>query len=224
MTLGLPAEIGKRLGILGGTFDPVHNGHLAVAEAAQKAFSLDAVVFVPAALPPHKLDYNISSFKDRLAMLKLAIAGHPGFFVSGLEGERLGPSFSVDTLTALRRELAGGTELFFIIGIDAFAEIATWKEYSVLPYLARFVVVNRPDQRMEQVESLVGRNFSGFGFDWKAGCWQSRDGDARIYPLTMEPVPISSTMIRQRLQKGGSIADMVPREVGSFVRNHRLYS
>ena len=132
--------------MLGGTFDPVHTGHLAIADTAAAQFALDSVLFIPASLPPHKQDYTVSSFEDRAAMLESALSKRPGFFISRLEADRTGPSYSIDTLAELRQQLGNEVNLYFIIGMDAFAEIVTWKEYDRLLDFAHFIVVDRPDQ------------------------------------------------------------------------------
>ena len=141
----LPHNLGRRVGILGGTFDPVHNGHLAIAEAVRQALALSGLLFIPAFLPPHKPTYTISPFVQRAAMLELAVVDRPGFFVSLLEAEREGPSYSIDTLRTLRQTLGEEVHLFFIIGMDAFAEIHTWKANRELLDQASFVVMGRPD-------------------------------------------------------------------------------
>ena len=216
-------NLGRRVGILGGTFDPVHNAHLAIAEAVRQGMALSGLLFVPAFLPPHKPTYAISAFGHRAAMLEIAVASHPGFQVSRLEAEREGPSFSIDTLKALRDLLGAETELFFIIGMDAFAEIHTWKAYRKLLEYASFVVIGRPDHCQQSCGQTVVADFPGFVFAEAAGCWQKESGQGAIYPLAVPPMEVSSTRIREAVRQGRSIADLVPPAVADYIAAHGLY-
>ena len=141
------AENKQKIGLLGGTFDPVHNGHLAVANHVQLALKLDSILFIPAALPPHKPGHDdgreISSFIHRLTMLEKAIVKNSSFAVSDIEGKRSSPSYSIDTIKILISQIGKQADLFFIIGLDAFLEIDTWKHYKDLPDLVNFVVISR---------------------------------------------------------------------------------
>ncbi len=221
--MSLPSATGRRIGILGGTFDPVHIGHLKIAAAVQRRFALDSVVFIPAANPPHKSAIAIAPLKDRLAMLQCAIRGQEGFYLSTMEAERVGPSYSVDTLSRLRTTLAGDTELFFIIGIDAFEEIATWKSYRHLPDFAHLVVVNRPDHTLEQLNQLISRHFNGFHYDSDSDAWKSAAQIGRIYALSTAPVAVSSTRIRQQLRAGEPVDQLVPPCVAQYIADNELY-
>ena len=219
----LPYNLGRRVGILGGTFDPVHNGHLAIAEAVRQALALSSILFVPAFLPPHKPTYTISPFPHRAAMLELAVAGHPGFSVSRLEAEREGPSFSIDTLKALRLWLGVGIELFFITGMDAFAEIHTWKAHRELLDYASFVVIGRPDHCQQSCGQTVATHFPGYTFAENQGCWQGEPGRGAIYPVAMAPVKVSSTEIREAIRQGRSVQALVPAAVADYIDAQGLY-
>ncbi|MHB8989150.1 MAG: nicotinate-nucleotide adenylyltransferase [Desulfobulbia bacterium] len=219
----LPHNLGQRVGILGGTFDPVHNGHLAVAEAVRKALDLSSILFVPAFLPPHKPTYTISAFAHRAAMLELALAGEAGFFVSRLEAQRVGPSFSIDTLKALRLWLGSGIELFFITGMDAFAEIHTWKAHRELLDYASFVVIGRPDHCQQSCGQTVATHFPGYTFAENQGCWQGEPGRGAIYPVAMAPVKVSSTEIREAIRQGRSVQALVPAAVADYIDAQGLY-
>ncbi|HET97463.1 MAG TPA: nicotinate (nicotinamide) nucleotide adenylyltransferase [Desulfurivibrio alkaliphilus] len=225
------AEPGSRIGILGGTFDPVHNGHLVLAAAARDGFALDLVVFIPAAQPPHKLGEPVSSFAHRAAMLELALTGRPAMVVSRMEQQRLGPSFSIDTLRELRRNLPAACPLFFIIGSDAFAEITTWKNYQELFRYADFLVAERPDLAPGRLAGLLN-DLPGF-LPPAAGSpshssppdlrpWRHRQGGL-IYPCPVDAVPVSATNIRSRVRRGESVADSVPAPVAAYIRQNRLY-
>ena len=219
----LPHNLGTRVGILGGTFDPVHNGHLAVAEAVRQALALSSILFVPAFLPPHKPTYAISPFAHRAAMLDLAVADRPGFFVSRLEAEREGPSYSIDTLRTLRQALGQDVQLFFIIGMDAFAEIHTWKANRELLDHASFVVIGRPDHCQQSCGQTVAANFPGYAFVEALGSWQGNSGQGGIHPVAMAPIKVSSTEIREAVRQGRPISNRVPASVADYLKAQGLY-
>lgn len=213
---------GQRLGLLGGTFDPIHHGHLAVAATVQAALHLDGVVFLPASLPPHKQSQALTPFADRFAMVAAAIAGHPTFAVSPLEGERHGPSYSVDTLRRVREVVAPSGRLFFVVGMDAFVEIGSWKEYRQLLTLADLVVIDRPGQVTSRLAETIRCSFPGLVPD-PAGSWRGPLGSGAIHPLSMAPLAVSSTEIRRRVGAGGAIDELVPAAVAHYIRSHGLY-
>jgi nicotinate-nucleotide adenylyltransferase len=218
----------RRLGLFGGTFDPVHNGHLAVAGRVQEAFSLNSLWFIPAPLPPHKKgshhDRGISSFADRAAMLELALAGSRDFTLSRLETELPKPSYTVDTLQEIRRRLGPEVQLYFIIGVDAFVEIETWKDYPQLPVLANFVVISRATYQFKEVEAVMNKCFTRYRRHPKECVWLPADGKGgNMYFLVMEPVAISSTEIRQMVHDGYPIRKLVPPGVEAYILEHRLY-
>ncbi len=219
----LPHNLGTRVGILGGTFDPVHNGHLAIAEAVRQALALSSILFVPAFLPPHKPTYAISAFQHRAAMLDLAVADRPGCSVSRLEAEREGSSYSIDTLRTLRQTFSQDVRLFFIIGMDAFAEIHTWKANRELLDYASFVVIGRPDHCQQSCGQTVAANFPGYVFNEAAGCWQGNPGEGAIHPVAMPPMEVSSTAIRQAVRGGKSILGVVPEAVARYIETNGLY-
>ena len=214
---------GQRLGLLGGTFDPIHHGHLAVAATVQVQCSLDGVVFLPAALPPHKQSQTLTPFADRFAMVAAAIAGHPCFAVSALEGERRGPSYSVDTLLRVREVVAPAVRLFFVVGMDAFVEIGSWKNYRQLLTLADLVVIDRPGQVASRLAETMVRCFPGYAVEPADRSWRGPAAAGIIHPLTMEPVAVSSTEIRRRVGAGGPIEGLVPGAVAEYIRKHGLY-
>lgn len=216
------APFGSRIGILGGTFDPVHLGHLAVAAAAREQLALDSLLFIPAAQPPHKLHAPLAPFRDRVAMLRLALAGVEGFVLSEMERDRPGPSFSIDTLKELRQQLGAGVHLFFCIGMDAFADITSWKQYGELFRYADFVVVERPDSGGTGLDAFVAEALPAFRPEGE-GCWAVATGCGRIHALAMPGVPISSSQIRQRVAHGESIAGLVPESVATYIASHGLY-
>ena len=217
--MDLPASLGNRIGILGGTFDPVHHGHLAIARAARQQFALDAVLFIPAAQPPHKLSAPLAPFSRRAAMILLTIAGQPDFVLSEMEKERPGPSYSIDTLKELRQQLGEKVHLFFLIGMDAFAEITTWKHYAELFRYAEFVVVERPGAGGQA--AFVAAAFPSFRLEGSS--WVGPGGIGRIHSLAMPSVSISSSLIRAMVSQGDSVAGLVPGPVAAYIVLHGLY-
>ena len=146
-----------RLGVLGGTFDPVHNGHLAMADHLLNTCRLDSLLFIPAARPPHKDHLQTTPFDDRLTMLEIAVRSDQRFMVSDLEAHRDGPSYSIDTLIEMKKMLADEVQLFFIIGVDAFVELNSWKNPRGLTDYANLLVIDRPGYPLAMVETLVSQ-------------------------------------------------------------------
>ncbi len=221
------AQRKQHIGLLGGTFDPVHNGHLAVADHVQRALELDAIWFIPAALPPHKSGHadgrDISSFAHRLAMLDRAIAENSSFSVSDIEAKRSAPSYSIDTINILIPQFGEQADLYFIIGADAFLEIDTWKRYKDLPALVNFVVISRPTYSPDKVGEVISQNFAGYKSDPSHEIWSSPNRKGSFILQQMEPVPISSTEIRERVRNGEDLAGLVPQSVEDYIKKQGLY-
>ena len=197
----------RRLGVLGGTFDPIHYGHLDAADAARRALSLDEILFIPSHDPPHKpIDPHASAF-HRFALAALAIAGRPGYRLSDMELVREGASYTVDTLRALHGHGWTASQIFFILGADAFAEIATWRAFPRVLDLAQFVVVARP----------------GTALDTAAARTPQLRGRAGIHLVEARTRDVSSTAIRARLALGRAIDDLVPAAVARHILTHGLY-
>jgi nicotinate-nucleotide adenylyltransferase len=194
----------KRVGVLGGTFDPIHNAHLALAHAALQALGLDEVLFIPAGQPWQKTN-SVSAAVHREAMTRLAIAGTPQFTLDSRELQRSGPTFTLDTL----RELAAQWpthEWVLIIGADQYANLHTWRDWRVLLDLCTLAVANRPNAR-PGVASAPAPEVQAFAH--------------RVVPLPM--LDISSTDIRHRVQRGADISSLVPAPVARYIETHRLY-
>jgi nicotinate-nucleotide adenylyltransferase len=208
-----------RVGLLGGTFDPIHVGHLAAARAAHDALNLDEVRFVPSARPPHRQDRPRASEQDRVEMVRRAICDVARWRVSTLELERHGPSYTWDTLTSLRAEGLSPSQIFFITGADAFADIATWYRYPDVLDAANFVVITRPgmtlDAMRQRVPALVDRMISAGDVANAAA--------TRIIPIESSTPDVSSTDIRRRAARGESLANLVPSAVAAYITEHRLY-
>ncbi len=211
---------GAKIGILGGTFDPVHNGHLTAALTVRKRFELDEVLLLPAARPPHKGGSPITPFGRRITMLELAAAGLPGLSVCALEGERPGPSFTIDTLRALRQ--GNGPRLYFIIGLDAFADIHTWKEYDLLPDEAHLVVLNRPGCLIPAVE-YISEFFPAFSTVDDGKSWQAAGVAGEIYVPVMEARAVSSSTLRTAVAAGRDISALTPPAVAEYIVKNQLY-
>lgn len=196
------------LGVLGGTFNPVHLGHLRAAEEVGEALGLERVAFVPAKSPPHKGGEAMAPPEVRLAMVRAAVDGNPRFRVLDLELRRSGPSYSFDTLTALRRELAPEDRLWFLVGADAFREIHTWHRYEELFALADFAVMRRPPggAPLGPPAAVADRfELRGTGFRHVSG------REVRVVPVTL--LDVSSTRIRRALAAGASVRYLVPEAV-----------
>jgi nicotinate-nucleotide adenylyltransferase len=208
-----------RIGILGGTLDPIHLGHLDAALAAREALRLDSVIITPAHVPPHR-SRPVTSAYHRFAMAALAINGVDGLLVSDMELVAAGPSYTADTLVRLREQSdLHASQLFFITGADAFAEIATWSRYPAVLDLAHFVVVTRPgstlDTVAERLPALAGRFRRPADLDRSPGT-----GVVLVEAVTPD---VSSTVIRARAAKGFSLAGLVPPRVEQYIRRHGLY-
>ncbi|MGQ0679469.1 MAG: nicotinate-nucleotide adenylyltransferase [Actinomycetota bacterium] len=191
---------GRRIGIMGGTFDPIHNGHLVCAQEAGHQFDIDEVIFLPAGSPWQKS--NVTPAEDRYLMTMLATASNEHFSVSRLEIDRLGPSYTVDSLEAFRLFYPQAS-LFFITGADAVAEILTWKDPEELLSRAHFIAASRPEFEPPDLEHEPIRG--------------------RVSLMHIPALAISSTDIRNRVSRGEPIRYLVPREVADFVAQRQLY-
>lgn len=188
----------ERVGILGGTFNPIHIGHLAVAQMAMDKFSLDKVVFVPTHLPPHKKIANLASAAHRYQMVRIAIEDNPAFMISDYEIKKGGKSYSVETIRHFRTIYPAGTKFFFIIGSDNLAELSSWKEIEQIVGMVSFVVVNRPG--FEDVQCPI-----------------------RHQHLSMPGMDISSSYLRRGVVQGKSIKYLVPEKVFRYIEKHNLF-
>lgn len=212
-----------RLGIFGGTFDPVHVAHLRCAEEAREALALDRVLFIPAAAPPHKRHRPVAPAAHRLAMLRLAVAGNRAFHVSAMEIERAGPSYSVDTLRRLRADLPATAELVFLLGLDAFREIHTWKEYRALFALTDFAVFARPGYQLRSLRALLPvATRKDFCYGPDRTTLRHKSG-SQVRFLDLTALEISASAIRERVLRAQSVRYLVPLPVERYMARHRLY-
>ena len=209
--VGPAAVVASRLGIFGGTFDPIHLGHLAVADAAREALGLERVLFVPAGVPPHRTEAPRASAADRAAMVGLAIAGQPAFALSRIEVERDGPSFSVDTVEALAAaELAAGRrpDLWFLLSAEAFAGFAGWRAPDRILACCRLAILPRREYGPPDLDP-IGRIVPAAA--------------ERIVLLDGPHVELSASEIRARAGRGLSVRYLVPAAVASYIVDHALY-
>ncbi|MEW6685595.1 MAG: nicotinate-nucleotide adenylyltransferase [Candidatus Edwardsbacteria bacterium] len=190
-----------RLGIFGGTFDPIHFGHLIVAEEVKEKLKLSKLFLVPAASSPHKLGHQILRGSHRAAMIRLAIKGNPYFAFSDLEIKRPGLSYTIDTLREFRRQNLSA-KLFFVMGADQFVEIETWKEPEEIFRLSKVVVMTRPGFDLNQVKAK----------------WRKK-----VVVVKVSQIGVSATEIRHRIKMGHSIRYLVPASVESYIRQNKLY-
>jgi len=195
------------IGVLGGTFDPPHNGHLVIAHAALTQLALDRVLFAPTSQPPHKLGNHITAIEHRLEMLRLAIASHPQFTLSRIDIDRAGPTYTVDTMRLLREQFGNAVELYFIMGMDSLASLLTWRAPEKLIQLCRLAVFNRPgfSVNLDELEmKLPGLR-------------------ERVVILTAPTLDIAASELQRRVRAGISIADWVPVPVVDYIEKQGLY-
>ncbi len=197
----------KGIGILGGTFDPIHLGHLHMAEAVYNSMELEKIIFIPAFVPPHKIGQDYAAASDRFAMTQLATEPYPYFTVSDIELRRSGVSYTVETLRALRA-VYPDVHLYFIIGADSVVQLHTWNSIEEMLDLATFVAAGRPGYEgvMEEVRCKLGN-----------------EAAQKIVLLHTPEYDISSTDIRMRIRKHDSLKGLVPRAVESYIYEHGLY-
>lgn len=206
-----------RVGILGGTFDPVHLGHVETARAARAALDLERVLVVPSGTPPHRDQPAVSRY-HRFAMAALAVAGIDGLELSDLEIGEAEASYTFDTLARLHARGVAPLQIFFITGADAFAEIATWSRYPRVLDMAHFVVVSRPGHRSSALPGVLPMLADRMTPTLDGA------GTTRIFLVDAATPDVSSTAIRRRLAAGISIAGLVPAPVGVYIHQHGLYA
>lgn len=219
-----------RIGLFGGTFNPIHNGHLYMVKGVREEFTLDCTHLILSALPPHKATDKLASTRDRLHMLRLAAADERGLVVSEVEIERKGPSFTIDTVEQVKKGLAPDTALFLILGMDAFLEIDTWKSFKALFAQIALIVLPRPGNRnsaemnnFTTVRRFLTRNISG-RYDGSQESKQLHHPHLKtVYVSDLPPMDIAATAIRERVKQHLSISGMVPETVEGYIIQNGLY-
>ena len=206
--LGADRQREYRLGIMGGTFDPIHYGHLVTAEQAREALELDLVLFMPAGVPAFKQGKRVTDAEDRYAMTVLATAANPAFDASRFEIDRDGVTYTIDTLRALRANYPDNVKLFFITGADAILDLVTWHDAAAMAELATFIAATRPGYDIEQARQRVAA--SGVPFD--------------VRYIEIPALAISSTNIRARVSAKKSVRYLTSESVIGYIRKNGLYS
>ncbi|MGW8220645.1 MAG: nicotinate-nucleotide adenylyltransferase [Syntrophobacteria bacterium] len=211
------------IGIMGGTFNPIHFGHLRAAEEVAESLRLEQMIFIPAAKPPHKSEVEVVSFDHRWHMMELAIEGNPLFVLSDLEYQRPGISYSVETLTQLSKERGGSEELYFVLGLDAFLELQTWKSYRELFSLCHFIVVARPGFSPESLDAMLTTQVSDrYSLDIQVQGYRHPSLHT-VYYREVTLLDISSSAIRKLLAEGGTVRYLLPEKVEEYIQQQRLY-
>jgi len=218
------------IGLFGGTFNPLHNGHLKVAEDVMARFNFGKIYFIPSAIPPHKGIDNLADAKDRFQMIKAAIPPGKGFIASDVEIHRRGPSYTIDTVRYFKNKLPLSTPCYLIVGIDAFLEIDTWKSFQTLLDLIPLIVMTRPVQDTQQsaepsveLEKYIhGHVDSGYEFIPYDSCFVHPEKKS-VYLSPVTPVDISSTQIRNLVRQSLSVKSLVPDTVEKYIYKKGLY-
>ncbi|MEK6713831.1 MAG: nicotinate-nucleotide adenylyltransferase [Nitrospirota bacterium] len=221
----------QHIGLFGGTFNPIHTGHIRIANEIREHFSLDSIIFIPAGAPPHKDRKEVIEPVHRLRMVELAIAKYKYFSVSSIEVFRDGFSYSIDTVSALQNELGDSSELYFITGLDAFLEIRTWKDADKLLTLCSFVVIQRPGHRFAELKGIdlpAMHNVSASDLESldRGELQRLSIPMTERYSLFLEritPCVISSTELRRLIRAGKEVKNLLPENVMSYIIENGLY-
>jgi len=219
-----------RIGLLGGTFNPIHLGHLRASVEVKEGFSLDEIYLIPCAIPPHRKSGHVAGATDRFEMTRLATSNTPSFSASDVELKRSGPSYTIDTVLYFKSVLPKKTELYFILGLDAFLEIDTWKSYMDLFPLIPFIILTRPNAghidpglRQQKIEDFIKSRISaGYKYDSSQSGFIHLEM-APLFLFDVTPLEISSSAIRSLIKRGCSIQFLVPDDVIDFIKTKRLY-
>ena len=216
------------VGLLGGTFNPIHNGHVAIARQAREVLALDRVVLIPTGDPPHKPHETLATAKDRFEMVRLAIASDPSLSISDIEVRRSGKSYTIDTIRLLQQEYGPEARLFFLIGLDAFLEFPTWRDPATLLTLCSFVVLSRPGLTFQALSGLplIPPIPHASLVNLDAGQSVRLDvpvGAQSLICLRLPPNSVSASDIRARIAQGVPTANLLPPVVESYILQHHIY-
>jgi nicotinate-nucleotide adenylyltransferase len=220
-----------RIGLFGGTFNPIHYGHLRAAKEVCEGFDLENLYFIPSALPPHKDIQEVASVGDRLEMTRLAIAGNPEFILSDVELKRPGLSYTIDTVKHFKDSLNTDVDLFLVMGADAFFEIDTWKSFKQLFRMLPMIIMTRPlpDDRPRNLDwgNMTGfiqkKIFDAYQFSAKDSCYR-HDRRHPVYRFNISMLDISGTKIRQLVRQDQSIRFLVPESVENYIYERGIYA
>ena len=219
-----------RIGLFGGTFNPVHFGHLRAALEVKEGFELDEVILIPAALPPHKLPGEVADAADRLHMLNLALENTSGLTLSDVELKRSGPSYTIDTVQYFNSTLPAESWIYLIMGLDAFLEFDTWKSYEALLRQVPIVIINRPRSgsgadglRWKILEDYLTSKISAdYAFSASEDAFRAKNRQP-VYVYEVTALDISSTKVRKLVKEGRSIGYLVPQKVAEFINFKGIY-
>jgi nicotinate-nucleotide adenylyltransferase len=215
-----------RIGLFGGTFNPIHFGHIHVSKEIKDRFPLDQIIMIPAAIPPHKEQREIAEAQDRLIMTQIAVSHLEGYLVSDIEIMRSGPSYTIDTITHFKRTLSAETEPFLLLGMDAFLEINTWMSYAELFDELPLIVMSRPGTEhigVPELATYIQLHISEkYDFD-KNGCCFRHPEKQPVHLADVTLHEVSSTRIREAIRRRMSLQNMVPEPVERYIRNKGLY-
>lgn len=217
-------------GLFGGTFNPIHKGHLMAAERVLDRFSLDRIYIIPSRVPPHKIPAYLAPAEERMRMIQLSLPSDTRYHLSDVELKRSGPSYTIDTVDCFSTHILPGTALFMVTGMDAFLEIHTWKSHRRLLELIQPVVVTRSidgwtptDGDADRLDDYIRSRLSAdYQYVDELSCWR-HTGGKRIHLLPTSPVDISSSQVRQRIRSGKAIGDLVPSAVNEYIEEKGLY-
>jgi nicotinate-nucleotide adenylyltransferase len=209
----MPGKKKSKIGVMGGTFNPIHYGHLVTAEEALNQFSLEKVIFIPTGEPPHKTFDRIASPEDRYLMTVMATASNNNFYVSRVEIDRKGKSYTIDTLRELKKVYGEDAELFFITGADAILEILSWKNTKEIITLCKLIAATRPGYNISRIEELIE----------KLDVTETGKADSKIFVMEIPALAISSTDIRNRIKTGRPVNYLLPENVSSYLLKYNLY-
>ncbi len=220
-----------RIGLFGGTFNPIHRGHLHIADEISATFPLDEVYLIPCAQPPHKETIGLADAFDRLEMIRMALANSKRLQVSDVELHRNGPSYSIDTIKHFYSRHSGDDELFLLVGVDAFIEFDTWKHYRDILETIALIVLPRPmaeregkyDNRTALTEVIRQKLSGDYHYDDVHSVYEHPTLMPIYHPVNLSPLQISSTRVRRQVSQGNSIDDLVPQKVAKYIYAKGLY-
>jgi nicotinate-nucleotide adenylyltransferase len=214
----------ERIALFGGTFNPIHSGHVRAAQIVRDIFSLDKILFIPAYIPPHKGLGEVADPVHRLKMVELAVKSFPHFLPSSLEIEAEGKSYSIVTLNKMKKKYPEA-HVFFILGVDAFLEIKTWKDYEEVLSLCSFIVTSRPGYRLGDADKVLGKKYSQklYSLSGKENIDEKMLAQYKIFLLSIDTLDISSTEIRKKIKEKRSISHLVPETVEVYLEKNKIY-
>lgn len=213
-----------RIGLYGGTFNPLHNGHIGIVQYTKRFIGLDEVYFIPASAPPHKSSKNLAPAQERYDMVRKSVKGFEGFLVSDLELKRKGPSFTIDTINEFMKDFPSNAHFYLLMGSDAFLDINTWKKKDKIFETASVIVMLRGNwKEYDIISAFIDDNISkGYTFNQKKMQYSHRN-KKNIIICEVPQIDISSTMIRNHIQRNQSITDFVPDPVAQIIKTTELY-